>query len=156
MNTLQKIGGWLLGGVAVFSLLGRQQLALGVRGVYLNGMITTQIIPLRVVVWIANKTIIGRVLVRSLSGVLMCNGQTVASISQLINKRIAANSYIEQNIVIDLHAQESLQALFANVQSGSIDNLAFELIGEVVVGEQWPVGIKFNRVFTWADIQKML
>ena len=156
MNRLQKIGTWILGGVAALSLLGRQQLALGVRGVYLNGLITTQMIPLRVVVWIANKTIVGRVLVRSLSGVLLCNGQTVASISQLINKRIAANSYIEQDVLVDLHAQESLQALFANIQTGNINNLAFELVGEVVIGEQWPIGIKFNRVFTWAEIQQML
>lgn len=156
MNRLQKIGTWILGGVAALSFLGRQQLALGVRGVYLNGLITTQMIPLRVVVWIANKTIIGRVLVRSISGVLMCNGQTVASISQLINKRIAANSFIEQDVLVDLHAQESLQALFANIQTGNINNLAFELVGEVVVGEQWPIGIKFNRVFTWAEVQQML
>lgn len=156
MNRLQKIGAWILGGVAAFGLLSRQQLSFGLRGVYLNGAITTQMIPLRVVVWIANKTIIGRVLVRSLSGVLICNGQVVASISQLINKRIASNSYIEQNILVDLHAQESLQALFVNVQSGNIDNLAFELVGEVVVGEQWPIGIKFNRVFTWVEIQQML
>lgn len=156
MNRLQKIGTWILGGVAALGLLGRQQLALGVRGVYLNGLITTQMIPLRVVVWIANKTIIGRVLVRSISGVLMCNGQTVASISQLINKRIAANSFIEQDVLVDLHAQESLQALFANIQTGNINNLAFELVGEVVVGEQWPIGIKFNRLFTWAEVQQML
>lgn len=156
MSRLQKIGGWILGGVAALCLLGRQQLAFGVRGVYLNGIITTQMIPLRVVVWIANKTIIGSVLVRGLSGVLICNGQTVASISQLINKRVPANSYIEQDVLIDLHAQESLKALFTNVQSGSIDNLAFELVGEVVIGEQWPVGVKFNRLFTWAEIQKML
>ena len=156
MNRLQKIGTWVLGGVAALSLLGRQQLALGVRGVYLNGLITTQMIPLRVVVWIANKTIIGRVLVRSISGVLMCNGQTVASISQLINKRIAANSFIEQDVLVDLHAQESLQALFANIQTGNINNLAFELVGEVVVGEQWPIGIKFNRVFTLEEVQQML
>ena len=156
MNRLQKIGTWVLGGVAALSLFGSQQLAFGVRGVYLNGMITTQMIPLRVVIWIANKTIIGRVLVRSISGVLMCNGQTVASISQLINKRIAANSFIEQDVLVDLHAQEALQALFANIQTGNINNLAFELVGEVVVGEQWPIGIKFNRVFTWAEVQQML
>ena len=156
MNRLQKIGTWILGGVAALSLFGRQQLALGVSGVYLNGLITTQMIPLRVVVWIANKTIIGRVLVRSISGVLLCNGQTVASISQLINKRISANSYIEQDVLVDLHAQESLQALFANIQTGNINNLAFELVGEVVVGEQWPIGIKFNRVFTWEEVQQML
>lgn len=155
MNRLQKIGGWILGGVAALAFFGRQKLSFGVRGVYLNGLITTTLIPLRVVVWIANKTI-ASVLVRSLSGVLLCNGNAVASISQVINKRIASNSYIEQGVVIDLYAQESLQALFANVQSGDINNLAFELIGEVVVGEQWPVGIKFNRVFTWAEVKQMV
>lgn len=155
-NRLQKIGAWILGGVAAFGVLSRQQLSFGLRGVYLNGMITTQIIPLRVVVWIANKTVIGSVLVRSLSGILVCNGQTVASISQLINKRIPSNSYVEQSIMVDLHNQEALQALFTNINSGDINNLAFELVGEVVVGEQWPIGIKFNRVFTWAEIQQVL
>lgn len=156
MNRLQKIGGLILGSVAALTFLGRQRLALGVRGVYLYGAITTQMIPLRVVVWIANKTVIGSVLVRSLSGVLLCNGQTVATISQLINKRIASNGCIEQNVLVDLYAQESLQALFTNIQSGNVNNLAFELVGEVIVGEQWPVGIKFNRVFTWEEIQQMV
>lgn len=155
MNKLQKIGGWILGGVVALALFRRQKLSFGVRGVYLNGIITPQMIPLRVVAWIANNTI-GSVLVRSLSGVLICEGQTVASIAQPINKRIAPNSYIEQSIFVDLHNQEALQALFANIQSGDINNLAFELIGEVVVGEQWPVGLKFNRVFTWSEIQQML
>lgn len=155
MNKLQKIGGWILGGVVALALFSRQKLSFGVRGVYLNGIITPQMIPLRVVAWIANNTI-GSVLVRSLSGVLICEGQTVASIAQPINKRIAPNSYIEQSIFIDLYNQEALQALFANIQSGDINNLAFELIGEVVVGEQWPVGLKFNRVFTWSEIQQML
>lgn len=156
MNKLQKIGGWILGGVAALAFLGSQKLSLGIRGVYLNGLITSQMIPLRVVVWIANKTVIGSVLVRSLSGVLMCNGQTVASISQLINKRIPSNSYVEQSIMVDLHNQEALQALFANIDSGDINNLAFELVGEIVVGEQWPIGIKFNRVFTYAEIKQMV
>lgn len=156
MNKLQKIGGWILGGVAALAFLGSQKLSLGIRGVYLNGLITSQMIPLRVVVWIANKTVIGSVLVRSLSGVLMCNGQTVASISQLINKRIPSNSYVEQSIMVDLHNQEALQALFANIESGDINNLAFELVGEIVVGEQWPIGIKFNRVFTYAEIKQMV
>lgn len=156
MNKLQKIGGWILGGVAALAFLGSQKLSLGIRGVYLNGLITSQMIPLRVVVWIANKTVIGSVLVRSLSGVLMCNGQTVASISQLINKRIPSNSYVEQSIMVDLHNQEALQALFANIESGDINNLAFELVGEIVVGEQWPIGIKFNRVFTYAEIKQIV
>lgn len=155
MNNLQKIGSWLLGGVAALAFFGKQKLSFGVKNVLLRGAITKDIIPLRVLVWIGNSTIVS-VLVRSLSGVLLCNGQTVASIAQPINKRIAANSYIEQAIMIDLHNQESLAALFANVQSGDINNLAFELVGEVVVGEQWPVGIKFNRIFTWSDIQQMI
>ena len=61
-----------------------------------------------------------------------------------------------EDVLIDLHNQEALRALFENVQSGNINNLAFELIGEVVVGEQWPISIKFNRIFTWAEIQQML
>lgn len=155
MNGLQKIGSWLLAGVAALAVFGRQKLSFGIKGVYLNGLITQQSIPLRVVVWIANKTI-GRLLVRSISGSLICEGRVVASIAQKINKRISPNSYVEQSILIDLHNQESLQALFSNIQSGDINNLAFELIGEVVVGEQWPIGFKFNRVFTWAEIRQML
>lgn len=155
MNSLQKIGGWLLGGVTALAIFGRQKLSFGIKGVELNGLITQQIIPLRVVVWIANKTI-GRLLVRSISGSLICEGHVVGSIAQTINKRIAANSYVEQDILIDLHNQEALQALFSNIQTGDINNLAFELVGEVIVGEQWPVGFKFNRIFTWAEIRQMI
>lgn len=155
MNNLQKIGAWLLGGVGVIALLGKQKINFGLKAVQLAGMITNQIIPIKLVTWIANDTIVS-VLVRSLSGVLVCNGKTVASISQQVNKRIAANSYVEQAIYVDLHNQETLSALFENINSGDINNLAFELIGEVVVGEQFPVGVKFNRVFTWADIKSAL
>lgn len=155
MTKLQKIGGWLLGGVAALAFVTRQKLDFGVKGVYLNGLITSELIPLSILVWIANKTI-GSVLVRSVSGALYCEGQMVATIVQPIMKRIRSNSYIEQNVLVDLHVQESLSALIANMGSGSVNNLSFELIGEVVVGEQFPVGIKFNRVFTWAEIQQMV
>ena len=155
MSKLRKIGGLILGGVVALALLSKQRLGIGIKGVYLNGLIRADRIPLKVVVWIGNNTI-GSVLVRSLSGILVFNGQTVASISQAINKRIASNSYVEQGVMIDLHSKESLQALFANIQSGDVNNLAFEFIGEVVVGEQWPVGVKFNRVFTWNDIQRIV
>lgn len=155
MSKLQKIGLWILGGVGALALFGKQQISFGIKSVSLNGLFTTQIIPLNVVVWIANNTI-GRLLIRSVSGALVCNGETVATVAQAINKRIPAKSYVEQSILVDLHNQEALRALFANIQSGDINNLAFEFIGEVVVGEQWPVGIKFNRVFTWAEISRSL
>lgn len=141
-------------GVAV-ALLSRQQLSISVKGIYLNGMITTDRIPLRVVVGILNKTI-ARVLVRSIAGALISDGRTVATINQTINKRIGANSGVEQNILIDVHGQEAIAAILANVKSGDINNLAFDFIGEIVVGEQWPVGVKFEKVFTWNDIQQML
>lgn len=155
MNTLQKIGAVLLSGAGVLAFFRKQRLAFGVNGVYLNGVITASVIPLRVLIWIANKTI-GSVLVRSLSGVLMCNGQVVATVAQNINKRIRSNSTIDQNVFIELHNQATLSALFENISSGDISNLSFELVGEVVVGEQWPVGFKFNRVFTWNDIQSAI
>ena len=155
MNGLQKIGVGILGGAGILALFGKQKLTFGVNGVYLAGVITPEIIPLRVSVWIANKTI-ASVLVRSLSGVLMCNGQVVATINQLVNKRIKSKSYIEQNVFIDLHNQEALTALFENIGGGDISNLAFELVGEVVVGKQWPVGFKFNRIFTWDEIREMI
>ena len=49
-----------------------------------------------------------------------------------------------------------MSALFQNVMSGDINNLAFELIGSILVGEQWPIELKFNKVFTWKEIQQML
>lgn len=155
MNKLQKIGAYILGGVLAVALFSRQKISFGVKGVYLNGIITTQIIPLRIVGWLANSTI-ASVLVRGLSGVLMCNGQTVATISQTINKRIKSNSFVEQSFLVNIYNQESLSALFQNVMSGDINNLAFELIGSILVGEQWPIELKFNKVFTWKEIQQML
>ena len=155
MNKLQKIGAYILGGVLAVALFSRQKISFGVKGVYLNGIITTQIIPLRIVGWLANSTI-ASVLVRGLSGVLMCNGQTVATISQTINKRIKSNSFVEQSFLVNIYNQESLSDLFQNVMSGDINNLAFELIGSILVGEQWPIELKFNKVFTWKEIQQML
>lgn len=155
MNRLQKIGGWILGGALAVALFTRQKIAYGVEAIYLNGVITPNLIPLKVVGWLANSTIAG-VLVRSISGVLVCNGQVVASISQLVNKRIRSNSFVKQDLNVDIYFQESLAALWENIQTGDVTSLSFELVGEVVVGEQWPVGLKFNRVFTWNEIQKML
>lgn len=155
MSKLQKIGYWVLGGVAAIALFGKQKISFGLKDIRLAGMITTDIIPIRLVAWIKNETLVS-VLVRSMSGVLVCNGQVVASVSQTINKRISSQSYIEQFIYVDLHNQAALAALFENINSGDINNLAFDFIGEVVVGEQWPIGLKFKRLFTWSDIQKML
>lgn len=155
MNKFQKIGALILGGVAAFAVLGRQRLTFGVRDIQLAGIITPEIIPLRLVTWIANDTF-GSVLVRKLSGSIIYGGNVVATVNQVINKRISSNSYIEQYVYVDLHNQAALAALFDNIGTGDINNLAFEMIGEVTVGEQWPVTLDFNRVFTWEDIQKSL
>ena len=151
----KNIGKWLIGIGAAVAFIARQKLSFLVQGVYLNGIITQQLIPIRVAVSLINQTI-GSLLVRSISGSLICNGMVVATINQVVNKRIPSRTTVNQNIYIDIHSQEALQALNANIQSGDISNLAFELIGEVVVGEQFPVGIKFNKVFTWQDIQQMI
>lgn len=151
----KSIGKWLLGLGAIVAFLSRQKITFGVKGIYLNGVITPYLIPLKVVVYLANKTI-GKLLVRSVSGILVSDGKVIAKIDQAINKRIRANSYIEQSLLVDINTQETLQAWYSNIQSGDVNNLSFELIGEVVVGEQWPVSIKFNKVFTWQDIQQML
>lgn len=155
MNRLQKIGTYIIGGVAALAFFGRQKISYGIKGIYLNGLITTSMIPLRVVGWLKNSTI-ASVLVRSVSGVLICNGLKLATIYQPVNKRIRSNSFVEQSFAVDIHAQEALAAFFENVQSGSVTNLAFEFIGEIVVGEQWPVSFKFNKLFTWQDIQGAL
>lgn len=155
MNRLQKIGAYIIGGVAALAFFGRQKISYGIKGIYLNGLITTSMIPLRVVGWLKNSTI-ASVLVRSVSGVLICNGLKLATIYQPVNKRIRSNSFVEQSFVVDIHAQEALVAFFENVQSGSVTNLAFEFVGEIVVGEQWPVSFKFNKLFTWQDIQGAL
>ena len=155
MNRLQKIGSYIIGGVTAIAFFGRQKISYGIKGIYLNGLITTEIIPLRIVGWLGNSTI-ASVLVRSISGVLVCNGYKIATIYQPINKRIRSNSFVEQSFAIDIHNQEALAALFENVNSGSVDNLAFDVIGEIVVGEQWPVSFKFNKLFTWKDIQGAL
>lgn len=155
MNSLQKIGSFLFGGALALMFFGKQKINFGIKAIRLNGVITQQLIPLKVIAYIANKTI-GSVLVRSLSGVIVSNGETLATIAQPINRRIAMNSYVEQAIAVDLHVSESLRALMANIKTGDVNNLSFELIGEVVIGEQWPIGIKFNKVFTWAEIQQMV
>lgn len=152
----KNIGAWIVGALAGLVVLSKQKLSFGIQGVYVDGLITAETLPLRVVAYIKNDTI-GSVLVRSLSGVLVSNeGKTIASIMQPINKRIRAKSNVVQDILIDIHNKEVVSALQANIASGNINNLSFELIGEVVVGEQWPIGLKFNKVFTWQDIKQML
>lgn len=152
---MRKIGAWFLALSGFVLFFSRQKLSAVVKGVYLNGGITATLIPLRVVVDLINKTI-GTVFVRGISGALISDGFVVASVNQQVNKRIRANRVVEQSIFVDIHNQEALNVILANVQTGDVNNLALEFIGEVVVGEQWPVGIKFNKIFTWQDIRKIL
>lgn len=150
-----KLGKILLGIGAAIAFVGSQRFTFGVKGVYLAGVVTPQLIPLRVVVYLVNKTI-GKLMVRSISGELVCEGQRVATINQKVNKRISSGRYIEQGLLVDIHIQESLQALFSNIQSGDITSLSFVFEGKIYVGEQYPVGIRFKKLFTWKDIQKMV
>lgn len=150
------IGKWLLGIGAAVAFISKQKVTFGVKGVYLNGIITQNSIPLRVVCYLMNKTIIGRLLVRSISGYLVSNGKVIATMDQPVNRVLKANSYIEQVLVVNIQSQEALKALYDNVQTGDVNNLSFELIGQAVIGEQWPVTIKFNKVFTWDEIKTMV
>lgn len=152
---MSKAGKWLIGLGAALALLSRQKLSMHVKGIYLNGLITKNVIPLRIIVSLTNKTI-AKVFIRSLSGSLISNGVVVATVNQVVNKRIRANSVVEQNILVDIHKQEALQSLFENIESGHVNNISFELIGELQVGEQYPIGIQFSRIFTWQDIKTMI
>lgn len=155
MSNKSNIGKWLIGIGAALAFISRQKLSIAVKGVYLNGIITSEVIPLRVVVYLINKTI-ASVLIRSISGSLISNGVTIATINQAVNKRMPANTTTEQSILVNIYNHEVLQALMDNIQSGDINNLSFEFIGEIVVGEQWPIGIKFKKLFTWQEIQQMV
>ena len=155
MSKKQNIGKWLVGIGAALAFISRQKLSVAVKSVYLNGIATSKRVPLRVVVYLMNRTI-ASVLIRNISGALISNGMTVATINQDVNKRMPANSTTEQSVLVDIHSQEALKALIDNMQSGDINNLSFDFVGEVVVGEQWPVGIKFNKLFTWQDIKRMV
>lgn len=150
-----KAGKWLIGLGAALALLSRQKLSMHVKGIYLNGLITKSVIPLRIIVSLTNKTM-AKVFIRSLSGSLISHGAVVATVNQVVNKRIRANSVVEQNILVDIHKQEALQSLFENIESGHVNNISFELIGELQVGEQYPIGIQFSRIFTWQDIKTMI
>lgn len=156
MSDTRTIGKLLIGAGAAVAFLSRQKLIVGVKGVYLNGLVTDKLIPLNVVVYISNKTILGSMLIRSISGVLRCEGRTIATIDQLVNRRIPAGKYIEHVLQININGSESLQALWSNIQGGNVNTLAFDLLGEVVIGEQWPIPIKFNKLFTWNEIQQMV
>lgn len=155
MSNSRKIGAWLLGLGSAVWFIGKQKISFGVKSVSLNGMITPTLLPLRVVIYLMNKTI-GTVLIRSVNAQLVSDGNVIASISQNINRRIPSNSYIEQPIAIDVHLQDTMQALIANIRSGDVNNLSFDLIGEAIVGEQFQVPIKFQTLFTWDDIKDMI
>lgn len=148
-------GALLLGGSLTWMFIKNQAIRVGVRDISLNGMISQSIIPLRVGVWILNKTF-GTVLIRSISCQLVSNDLVVATISQAINKRIPSNSYIEQNIFVDINSNESLSTLLANIQSGDVTSTSFRLVGEVVVGEKFTVSVPIDKFFTWEDINQLL
>lgn len=156
MSNSSKIGKLLIGAGAAIAFLSRQKITVGVKGVYLNGLVSESSIPLRVVVYISNRTILGSLLIRSISGVLVSSGRTVATIDQIVNRRIGAGKYIEHSLLININGVEAMQAIWANIQSGNIQSLAFDLMGEIVVGEQWPVPIRFKKLFTYNEIQQML
>lgn len=158
MSTRDKIkwfGALLSGGALAWLFLKRQTVRVGVRGIYLNGLVSQSTIPLRVAIYLINDTI-GSILIRSISCQLISNGLVVATISQNVNKRIAAHSCIDQDIFLTINNREALASLFENIQSGDISNISFTLDGEVVVGEKYPVGVKVNRFFTFEDIKQLL
>lgn len=155
MSRMRKIGLWVIGGIASIAFVCRQRISFGLKDVYLAGYITNQLIPIRATLWIKNDTI-GGVLVRNLTGNLLCNGEVVATINQPINKRLYSGYYVEQTVVINIQSDAALSSLLKNINSGDISNLAFEFVGQVIVGEQFPFAYKFNRVFTWSEIQGAL
>ena len=154
-NKIQNIGAAILSGAFIWMFIKRQSVRVGVRSVSLSGMITQNIIPLRVALYLINDTI-GSILIRSISCQLVSNGLVVADISQNINKRIAAKSMVDQDIYIDIHNQAVLSSLFTDLQGGDITNTSFTLVGDIVVGERYPFTIKINKLFTWEDIRRLL
>ena len=154
-NKMQNIGAAILGGSLLWMFIKRQSVRVGVRSISLSGLITPNIIPLRVALYLINDTI-GSLLIRTLSCQLVSNGMVVATIDQTINKRIAAKSSIEQDVFVDIHNQAALSSLFANIQTGDVTSTSFTLVGEVVVGERYPLSIKIDKLFTWEDIKKMI
>ena len=156
MKKTSKIGIWMLTVGSLIAFISRQKITFGLKGIYLGGVITSTLIPLKIVLYLWNKTVLGSVLVRSISGVLINDGKVIATVNQVINKRIRSNRYVEQTVLMDIHMQEALQGLFNNVMSGDINNLSFEFVGKIVVGEQYPIDIDFRKLFTWQDIQQML
>lgn len=156
MKKTSKIGIWMLAVGSLIAFISRQKITFGLKGIYLGGVITSTLIPLKIVLYLWNKTVLGSVLVRSISGALVNDGKVIATVNQVINKRIRSNRYVEQTVLMDIHMQEALQGLFNNVMSGDISNLSFEFVGKIVVGEQYPIDIDFRKLFTWQDIQQIL
>lgn len=154
-NKIQNIGAAILGGSLLWMFIKRQSVRVGVRSISLAGIVTPSVIPLRVALYLINDTI-GSLLVRTLSCQLISNGMVVASINQSINKRIPSKSSVNQDVYVNIHNQAALSSLFANVQTGDVTNTSFTLIGEIVVGERYPLTLKINKIFTWEDIKQLL
>lgn len=152
---MQTIGAFLFGGSLLCMFLMRQSVRVGVRSISLNGLVTSSIIPLRVAIYLINDSI-GSVLIRSINCQLVSNGLVVASISQDLNKRIPSHATIEQDLFVDIHNQAALNSLFTNMQSGDVTSTSFTLIGDVVIGERYPLSIKVNKLFTWEEIKAIL
>lgn len=154
-SKIQNIGAALLGGSLLWMFIMRQSVRVGVRGISLNGLMTLDVIPLRVAIYLINDSI-GSILVRSINCQLVSNGLVVASISQNLNKRIPSHGSVEQDLFVDIHNQAALSSFFANVQTGDVTSTSFTLVGEVVIGEHYPLSIKINKLFTWEEIKNML
>ena len=146
---------WLIAAGATLAIFARQNITLGVKQVFLSGIATTDVIPLKVVVLLSNNTIV-RFLIRSIHIQIVSNGIVVTEISQTINRRIPSMATVQQTLSCNVYNREVINAILANVQSGDINNLSFELVGDVVIGEQWPISVGFSSLFTWDDIKTMI
>ena len=106
---------------------------------------------LQVTIYLQNPLLVS-VVVRSITGVIRIMGKDVGIIDYPISQRIKARSinYLPVQVHVDYISLGD--AVWANIQTGTIQTLTVELDGTITAGEKHPIKLPIRKLWTYNDI----
>lgn len=106
---------------------------------------------LQVTIYIQNPLLVS-VVVRSITGVIKIMGKEVGIIDYPVAQRINARSVNYLPVLVQVDYKSLGEAVWQNIQSGTIQTLSVELEGTITAGEKYPVRLPIRKLWTYNDI----
>ena len=132
-----------------FVLRGVNAIQFAFKRIYLVSFTDTTI-DLRLDMLIKNPLLIGAV-VNNIAGDIYLDNIQVATVNYPLNQRIAARAVSPVTLFFTASLQQLGQALFNNIQTGSIQTLTVRFVGTITVQG---VNLPIDRFFTFNELIK--